>query len=73
MSIRNIYVDQNQVDSFFVYVKNIPFANITNAAQDSISYVAVENRYMSGDCDKSVAGFDDYIRKFPEGIFITRS
>ena len=73
VGIRNIYVDQNQVDSFFVYVKNIPFANITNAAQDSISYVAVENRYMSGDCAKSVIGFEDYIKKFPDGIFIVEA
>ena len=60
----------SQVDSFFVYVKKIPFANITNAAQDSITYVATENRFMNGDCDKAIKGFDDYLKKFPDGIFV---
>ncbi len=69
VSIRNIYVDMNKVDDFFVYAKNIPFANITNAEQDSITYQAAENLYMAGDCNSSSQGFRDYLNKFPQGIF----
>lgn len=69
VSIRNIYVDVNKVDDFFVYAKSIPFANVSDAEQDSVTYQAAENLYMSGDCNSSAQGFKDYLNKFPKGIF----
>ena len=70
ISIRDIYVNMNKTEEFFVYVKNIPFANVTQTEQDSITYIATQNQYMSGECDNSVKGFTDYLEKFPEGAFI---
>ncbi len=69
MSIRNIYVDMNKVDDFFVYAKNLPFANVTDAEQDSITYLAAENQYMARDCQSASRGFKNYLDKFREGIF----
>ncbi|HRY32454.1 MAG TPA: tetratricopeptide repeat protein [Bacteroidales bacterium] len=69
MSIRNIYVDMNKVDDFFVYAKNLPFANVTDAAQDSITYLAAENQYMARDCQSASRGFKNYLEKFKTGIF----
>ncbi len=69
VSIRNIYVDLNKVDDFFVYAKSIPFANVSNAEQDSITYQAAENQYMAGDCNSSGQGFKNYLDKFQQGIF----
>ncbi|MFK5947492.1 MAG: tetratricopeptide repeat protein, partial [Methylococcales bacterium] len=54
---------------FFVYVKNIPFFNISNNEQDSISYMATENVYMNGDCDAAIPGFDNYLDQYPQGAF----
>lgn len=67
--IKNIYVDLNQVDTFMDYSKDIPFANVTRSEQDSLTFIAVENRYMSGDCEKAAPGFASYLEKFPNGIF----
>jgi len=67
--IRNIYVDLNQVDSFVEYTSDIPFANVTRSEQDSLTFTAVENRYMSGDCEKALPGFNSYLQKFPNGSF----
>ncbi len=67
--IRKIYVDQNRVDEFFSYMKNLPFANVTNAEQDSITYIAAEMRYMNGDCEAAEKGFSSYLEKFPDGSF----
>ncbi len=69
VSIRNIYVESNAADDFFVYVKNIPFANVSNNAQDSISYMATENVYMNGDCVAAISGFGSYLDQFPQGAF----
>jgi len=69
VSIRNIYVESNEAEDFFVYVKNIPFANISNNEQDSISYMATENVYMNGDCETAIPGFNNYLSQYPQGAF----
>lgn len=73
VSIRDIYVNMQKTEEFFVYVKNIPFANVTESEQDSITYIATQNQYMSGDCNNSVKGFTDYLDKFPEGAFVVNA
>lgn len=67
--IRNIYVDMNQVDQYVKYAADIPFANVTVSEQDSLTYQAIETRYMSGDCQRSASDFTAYLNKFPNGIF----
>ena len=67
--IRNIYVDINKVDEYVHYTENIPFANISRAEQDSLTFIASESRYMSGDCEKALPGFMSYLQKFPNGSF----
>lgn len=69
VSIRNIYVESNAADDFFVYVKNIPFVNISDNEQDSISYMATENVYMNGDCNAAISGFNNYLEQYPQGAF----
>ncbi len=69
LNIKNIYVEQNKVDDFFLYVKGLSFANVSEAEQDSITYVAAENRYLNNDCQSAVKSFATYIEKFPKGAF----
>ncbi|NOR86577.1 MAG: tetratricopeptide repeat protein [Bacteroidales bacterium] len=69
VSIRNIYVESNAAEDFFVYVKNIPFINISNNEQDSITYMATENVYMNGNCDAALPGFNNYLSQYPQGAF----
>ncbi|MDP4266568.1 MAG: tetratricopeptide repeat protein [Bacteroidota bacterium] len=70
VSIRNIYVDMDSVENFFVYAKKLPFAVVSSTEQDSITYIAVENRYMNGDCNGAVSGFKNYLEKYPYGYFV---
>lgn len=69
ITIRNIYIEQNKAQDYFSYVKNIPFTNVSNEEQDSILYLAAENAYINNDCNGAVAGFSDYLEKFPYGYF----
>lgn len=73
MNIKNIYMEENNIDEFFKYVQAIPFANISNTEQDSITFKTAYNLYLTNDCDKSRKGFSDYIVKFPNGFFITQA
>ena len=46
------------------------FANVSITEQDSLTYLAAEKIYMSGDCDKSTQLLKNYIEKYPTGSFI---
>ena len=68
-SIRSIYVETNEVDNYLKYVKDIPFADVSQSEKDSLTYIAAENLYMKGDCDKATPGFTAYIVKYKDGAF----
>ncbi|HRS53085.1 MAG TPA: tetratricopeptide repeat protein [Bacteroidales bacterium] len=68
MTIQDIYIYMNKVDEFLVYVKD--FKGVSNTEEDSMTYQAIELRYMKGDCNNSRTSFENYIKTFPEGIFI---
>jgi len=38
--------------------------------QDSLSYMAAENVFMEGDCDRALKYFDQYIERFKNGQFL---
>lgn len=67
--IKNIYVDMNKVDEYVDFTNDVPFANISKSEQDSLTFIAAESRYMSGDCDKALPGLISYLQKFPDGGF----
>jgi len=69
-SVKSIYVEMNQVDEYVDFTKQVPEADISRTEQDSLTYIAAENQYMNGNCDKAIDGFTKYISKFPEGSFI---
>lgn len=70
LSIKNIYVDAGNADGYLNYVKTLPFASVSSGAQDSITYQAANNRYMLGDCENAISGFNNYIERFQNGNFV---
>lgn len=68
--IRNIYIDLNDVESYFEYAEKLgDFADITVSEKDSLTYLAAENIYMSGDCEVAVERLAGYLEEFSNGIF----
>jgi tetratricopeptide (TPR) repeat protein len=69
--IKNVYVEMNDVDSYFTYVKGLSTpVSISDSEQDSLTYFAAENVYLSGDCERSKISFAKYIERFPNGNFM---
>lgn len=68
-TIRNIYVDKNEVGKYYDYARNIPFANVTATEQDSVTYFVGENLYLAGKCPEASLAFSDYLNRFPDGGF----
>ncbi len=67
--MKNIYVAMDNVDEYFKYAENLPFADMSKAQQDTLTYVAAEKRYMQGDCTNAIKSFANYIDQFPNGLF----
>jgi TolA-binding protein len=71
--LKNISVSQNKVDDYLAYVKNVPNADVSLAAQDSLVYESAELRYTQGNCEGAIHEMDNYLQKFPEGAFRTNA
>ena len=67
VNIRNIYVENDNVMSFYLCEK-YSIGIISTSEQDSLSFKVVENRYLENDCEKTILGSTDYLNKFPKDI-----
>jgi TolA-binding protein len=71
VGLRNIYVDMGDVDKYFAYASQLgSLGNVSIAEKDSLSYIASEKTYMSGDCQKTIQNFTKYLEEFPKGNFV---
>ncbi len=69
LAIKNIYVDAGNSEGYLDYVKTLPFASVSAGAQDSITYQAANNRFLLGDWENAINGFNNYLEKFSNGSF----
>ena len=68
--LRNTYVDQNDVDNYFSYVKTLDgYGDINLAQKDSLLYNSGENLFMSGKIEKATEVLKNYLNEFPNGSF----
>ncbi|MBO4581200.1 MAG: tetratricopeptide repeat protein [Bacteroidales bacterium] len=72
-SIENIYVANGNVEDFFNYVRSVSARQITVSYQDSIMYSVASEKYFNGNFVDAEKGFDQYIDRFPEGVFIQKA
>jgi len=68
--LRNTYIDMNDVETYFAYVKTLDgYADVNMASRDSLLYNSGENLYMSAKYDKATEVFRNYLNEFPNGSF----
>ncbi len=72
-TVKNIYIAENRVDDYFAYVKRTTKVAISTVEQDSTTFLAVEGRYQEGEYGKAIAGFENYLAKFPNGLFAVKA
>ncbi len=69
--IKNLYIDNNQVDEYLSYVQSTgKTTDISLSQQDSLIYQAAESLYLQGNCEKASKNLDQYITRFPQGRFV---
>ncbi|WP_340114162.1 tetratricopeptide repeat protein [Maribellus mangrovi] len=66
--IKNCYVELNNVNAYFSYVRKLggSAANVSASEQDQLTYQAAERVYMSGETGAKTQ-LEQYLRQFPNG------
>ena len=68
--LRNSYVDLNEVDAYFAYVRNIEgFGDVNMSQRDSLTYTSGENLYIRAEYTRAADVLSNYLKEFPEGSF----
>jgi TolA-binding protein len=67
--IKNCYVELNNVDAYFAYVRRLGGeVNVTASEQDQLTYMAAERMYMS-EKEGAKTQLEQYLRQFPTGTY----
>lgn len=70
LGIKNSYLEMNNADGYFAYTQTLGGGmNVTSSEQDSITYMAAERLYMSGDA-RAADQLERYLQQFPNGSFL---
>ncbi|WP_300286427.1 tetratricopeptide repeat protein [uncultured Alistipes sp.] len=70
LGIKNIYVDRNEVDSYFAYAQKSGIeTNVTVVERDSLNFVAADKVYQNGDYARALPLMDNYLRQYPKGVY----
>lgn len=69
LGLREIYInDLGTPDEYIAFTNNIPGYQVTSSEADSLAYSVGEAKYHEGDYEKAIAGFNNYIDKYPSGF-----
>ncbi len=67
--LKNTYVEMNDVESYFAYVRLRGQGDVNAAERDSLLYASGENLYMAGNCQRASEVFRNYLKEFQKGSF----
>jgi tetratricopeptide (TPR) repeat protein len=68
--LKNTYVEMNEVESYFAYIKTLEgYGDVNLAEKDSLLYGSGEKFYMAGNCGKASEIFRNYLLEFQNGSF----
>jgi len=67
--LKNTYVEMNDVESYFAYVRSRGQGDVNVAERDSLLYASGENLYIAGNCQRASEIFRNYLREFQTGSF----
>lgn len=69
--LKNSYVDLNDVESYFAYVRTLQgYGDVNLTEKDSLLFTSGENLYMTGKYERAVEVFQSYLNEFPAGSFL---
>ncbi len=70
---KQVFINTGDSKGYDDFLEEIPGAKITIATKDSVVYLAAEQNFSTGDYDKALQGFTDYLNTYPFGPFSTQA
>jgi tetratricopeptide (TPR) repeat protein len=68
--IKTLYTAQGQIQKMQDYFHQVG-ADLSNNAVDSATFSVAKNDYLTNDFDKTLGVANNYLQKFPQGVFST--
>ncbi len=69
LGLQEIYItDLGKSDEYVTYINSLPGYKVTESAADSLAFMVGAMRYNEGEYDKAIAGFSNYLDKYPNGF-----
>lgn len=71
-NIRDIYVEEGRPDEYVALMKQYG-VNVSVTEADSLNFSSAMIKYNSGDCNSSIAAFNNYLKGYPDGAHTTEA
>lgn len=68
--LKFMYIDQGKLEEFTDLMRSVNGVSYNEASLDSVAFRAGENKFLLNDFNGALANLNQYINKFPNGIFI---
>lgn len=68
-ALREIYInDMGDPDAFASFLETIPGYKLENSEKDQLAYDAAQNAFESGNYERAITQYTNYIGKYPNGV-----
>ena len=71
--LKQIYIDENNVDEFLAFINRIPGFSVENNQLENEIFTAAEQKYFEKDYTAARTAFASYLKRFPDGIYRTEA
>ena len=70
---RSVYDDLGRLEEYLDWVGGIAQSGVSVNALDSLAYTSAYEKFASGKTAEGLSAFQAYIRRYPQGAFLTQS
>lgn len=67
-NIRTVYLDDNRTDEYAAYMRQAG-KPLSVSAEDSLTYSVAENHYQANNVNAALTAYNNYLQKFPSGVY----
>ncbi len=68
-----IYIDMGKVSEYATWAKGLGYVEVSDLELEGATYEAAERQYMQQNEKEAIAGFEKYIKDFPNGMRLTNA
>ena len=67
-NVKTIYVEDGKPDEYAVFMRDAG-RPLSVSTEDSLTYAAADKQYDDQNINAALAGFNNYLQKFPDGVY----